>query len=148
MRSIVLLVCAGLAAACGRGVLPPASGKLASGTWGGDNAGLIVSDTVAHAHVGCTYGNFPAPVVLDQGGRFNVPGRYLLRAYPIAIGPPLPAQFAGIVTGNRLTFSVAVSDTVEKKLVVLGPVTVALGTEPRLGPCPICRAPPALPGTR
>ena len=139
-----LFVCAVAAGTCGRGLQPFAGDRLPTGTWGGDNAGLIVNDTVAHAHVGCTYGNFPAPVALDQDGRFNVPGDYLLRAYPIAVGPSLPAQFAGVVEGTRLTLTVAVNDTVQKKLVVLGPVTVTLGATPRLGPCPICQTPQSL----
>jgi hypothetical protein len=65
---------------------------------------------------------------------------YVLRAYPIHIGPDLPAQFSGQVRDNRLTLRVVVNDTVEKKTVNLGPVTVTLGREPQMGPCPICRA--------
>ena len=131
--------------ACGRSgssvVLPPAGVALATGTWGGDNAGLIVDDTIAHVHVGCTFGNFPAPVVLDESGRFNVSGSYMLHAYPIAVGPSSPAQLAGVLQANRLTLTVAVNDTVEKKLVVLGPVVVLFARDPKLGPCPICRVP-------
>jgi hypothetical protein len=69
----------------------------------------------------CTLGNFPLPTVVDDAGRFTVDGSYTLRAYPIAVGPPLPAVFTGAVSGTQLTFSVAVDDTVEKKLVPLGP---------------------------
>lgn len=116
-------------------------GKLSVGTWGGDNAGLIVNDTIAHAHIGCTLGNFPAPVTVDDEGRFTVSGSYVLRAYPVFIGPYHPAQFAGRIAGNRLTLTVTVSDTVEKKSVTLGPVTVTFGQEPRMGPCPICKRP-------
>jgi hypothetical protein len=36
---------------------------------------------------------------------------------------------------------VAVNDTIEKKLVALGPVTVTFGREPRMQQCPICRTP-------
>ena len=128
---------------CGSGetpTLPPAD-RLAMGTWGGDNAGVIVSDSVAHVHIGCTFGDFKMPVTLDQDGRFNVAGTYVLRAFPIVIGPSLPAQFAGLVEGSRLTLTVAVNDTVQKTLVVLGPATVTLGRDPRMGPCPICRTP-------
>ncbi|MBK8057479.1 MAG: hypothetical protein IPK33_06285 [Gemmatimonadetes bacterium] len=114
--------------------------QLALGTWGSDGAGVIVSDTLAHVHVGCTKGDFPRPMALDSG-RFNVAGQYILRAYPIQIGPPLPARFSGVVRGSLLTLSVAVEDTVERKLVVLGPITITLGREPRLGPCPICQLP-------
>jgi hypothetical protein len=113
-------------------------GNLARGTWGGDNVTLILEDVTAHVHVGCTNGDFPAPLTVDADGRFSVAGSYVLRAYPIQVGPSLPAQFAGVVDGRRLTFTVAVNDTVEKKLVVLGPVIVTFGEDPRMGPCPIC----------
>ncbi len=133
-----------LGGACGTSgpVLPPFTNRLSPGTWGGDNAAVIVNDAVAHVHMGCTYGNFPAPVPLDQNGRFSVPGEYLLRAYPIAVGPTMPAQLAGVIVAGTLTLTVAVNDTVEHTLVVLGPVTVTYGRTPRMGPCPICAVPP------
>ena len=133
----------GAAAACnGRsGTAGPSTNVLARGTWGGENAGAIVDDTIVHVHIGCTLGNFSPPMVIDGEGRFSVDGSYTLRAFPIAVGPPLPAVFTGVVNGNQLTLSVAVNDTVEKKLVPLGPVTVVHGREPRMQVCPICRKP-------
>jgi hypothetical protein len=65
----------------------------------------------------------------------------VLRAYPVQVGPELPAQFAGVVSGGTLTISVAVNDTVEKKLVAVGPVTVTFAREPHMQQCPICRTP-------
>lgn len=118
-----------------------AGGKLSVGTWGGERAGLIVNDTIAHVHVACTLGNFLAPVAIDENGRFTVTGRYVLRAYPVFVGPYHPAQFAGQVSGNSLTLTVTVSDTVENKTVTVGPVTVTFKQEPRMGPCPICTKP-------
>ncbi len=138
----LLAACAGSPSAAA-----PLPSQLALGTWGGDGAGVLVSDTLAHVHVGCTNGDFPRPVALDSG-RFNVAGEYILRAFPIVIGPPLPARFSGVVRGSLLTLSIAVNDTVEKKLVVLGPVTITLGREPKLGPCPICRLPGRMSGAR
>ena len=130
-------------AACngGRATGGTSADTLTPGTWGGENAAAIVDDTIAHVHIGCTFGDFRPPVALDQEARFNVEGSYTLRAFPVAVGPSLPAVFAGVVNGNQLTISVAVNDTVEKKLVALGPVTLVLGREPRMGPCPICRRP-------
>ncbi len=116
-------------------------GKLSVGTWGGENAGLIVNDTIAHVHIACTLGNFPAPVTVDDNGRFNVTGSYVLRAYPVFVGPYHPAQFGGQLNGDRLTLTVTVSDTVEKKTVTVGPVLVTFKQEPRMGPCPICKKP-------
>ena len=140
--ALVIAACSGQSVTGSAHILTP-------GTWGGENAGAIVDDTLVHVHIGCTLGNFPRPTVVDDQGRFSTDGSYTLRAYPIAVGPELPAVFTGVVTGNLLTLSVAVDDTVEKKLVPLGPVTVVLGREPRMQACPICRsiAKPGLPIT-
>jgi hypothetical protein len=113
-------------------------GNLLVGTWGGENVAVMVEDTTVHVHIGCTNGDFSAPISVDAEGRFSVAGSYVLRAYPIQVGPSLPAQLAGLVAGNQLVFTVAVNDTVEKKLVVLGPSTVTFKRDPRMGPCPIC----------
>ena len=125
----------------GSSLLPPSDGTLAVGTWGGDNSGVIVTESAVHVHVGCTFGDMPGNVHLDQDGRFTVDGSYVLRAYPIQIGPSLPAQFSGRVAGRTLTLAIAVNDTVEQKVVALGPITVVYGHDPEMGPCPICRAP-------
>src|SRR2546422_5869022 len=60
--------------------------KPVTGTWGGENAGLIADDTSAHVHIACTFGNVHQAIVLDAG-RFDVPGDYVLRAYPVYVGP-------------------------------------------------------------
>ena len=122
-------------------LLPPSDGVLAVGTWGGDNSGVIVTDSAAHVHVGCTFGDMPGNIQLDANGRFTIDGSYVLRAYPIQIGPSLPAQFSGRVSGRTLTLAIAVHDTVEGKVVALGPITVVYGRAPEMGPCPICRVP-------
>ena len=135
-RFLLLVVLAGCSDSS---LLPPSDDELAEGTWGGDNSGVIVTESVTHVHVGCTFGDIPGMVPLDASGRFTIDGSYVLRAYPIQIGPDLPAQFSGRVVGNRLTLMIAVNDTVEGKVVALGPITVVYGREPEMGPCPICR---------
>jgi hypothetical protein len=132
-----------LAVSCnGEGSLvPPGGGNLALGTWGGDNAGLIATDSLTHVHIGCTFGDIVGTVALDASGAFVRDGSYLLRAYPIAVGPTMPARFTGRVIGRTLTLSIAVNDTVEKKTVLLGPVTITYGKDGSMGPCPICRTP-------
>ena len=133
------IVAAGLlTTACSDGMLSPSDEQLALGTWGGDDAGVVATDSLTHVHVGCTYGDMPGPIPLGLDGRFTVDGSYVLRAYPIMVGPSLPAQFSGRVSGRALTLAIAVNDTVEKKLVALGPVTVVYGRTPSMGPCPIC----------
>jgi hypothetical protein len=136
----VLFVIAAFCIGCTRSdsVLPPDDTRLSLGEWGGKDAGVIVGDTTVHVHIGCTLGDFPAPVALDQNRRFSVAGSYVLRAFPVQFGPPLPAQFAGVVEGDRLTFTVAVNDTVEKKVVALGPVTVRYKQAANMQQCPIC----------
>jgi len=121
--------------------LPPADGAIAVGTWGGASAGMIVGDTAMHLHINCTYGDVSGRIPLDLSGRFDIIGSYMLRAYPIAVGPTLPARFTGRQDGANLTVTVTVNDTVQKKTVVLGPVVVTYGKEPRSIPCPICRKP-------
>jgi hypothetical protein len=118
-----------------------APGVIALGIWGGDSAGLIVSDTSAHLHIACTSGDVSGRVAVDASGRFDVAGSYRLREFPIAGGPPLPARFVGRLQGTVVTLSVTVDDTVEHQRVVRGPVVVRLGDPPRLGACPICRRP-------
>jgi hypothetical protein len=131
-----------IASSCGgSSVLPPSNDRLSVGTWGGDDSGVIVTADEVHVHIGCTFGDVPGTIPLDATGRFTVDGSYVLRAYPIQIGPSLPAQFSGRVIGRRLTLAIAVNDTVEKKVVALGPITVEYGRSPEMGPCPICRTP-------
>jgi hypothetical protein len=130
-----------LTATCSEGSLVSSDGHLTAGTWGGDNAGVIATDSVTHVHVGCTFGDMPGQIALDQSGRFTVDGSYVLRAYPVLVGPSLPAQFSGRVTGRTLTLAIAVNDTVQKKVIALGPVTVVYGRTPSMGPCPICLVP-------
>jgi len=76
-------------------------------------------------------------------GRFVVDGSYMLRAFPIAVGPTVPAQFSGQVVGRTLTLAIAVDDTIENQLVSLGPITVTFEREPTMANCPICQVPTA-----
>jgi hypothetical protein len=107
------------------------------GTWGGDNAGLIVSDTDVHVHIGCTLGDAVGPIHPDANGRFEATGTYNVDAYPVSRGIIHPAQFTGQITGLMMTLTVSLTDTAR----VLGPVTLIYGKEPKMGPCPICRVP-------
>lgn len=136
--SIALIVVIVTACSSPGANLSPFTGELALGTWGGNGAGLIVSDTSMHLHVGCTYGDVSGRVAVVNGD-FDVHGSYLLRAYPIAVGPTVPARFVGKVLGKTATITVTVDDTVQHQTVTEGPVVVTLGATPQLGPCPICR---------
>ena len=138
---ITLLMATLVTLACGEDLLIPSDGYLALGTWGGEGAGVIATDSVTHVHVGCTFGDVPGRIQLEPDGRFTISGSYVLQAYPVLVGPSLPAQFSGRVRGRTLSLAIAVNDTIEKKPVALGPISVVLGREPDLGPCPICAVP-------
>jgi hypothetical protein len=110
---------------------------VAEGTWGGDDAGLIVRNDGAHAHIGCTLGDAPVPIPLDGDGRFDVAAEWNVNAFPIDLGIVHPARITGSTDGHRLTFTVVLTDTGQ----TLGPVLVTFGREPRMQNCPICRIP-------
>ena len=108
-----------------------------TGTWGGDNAGLIVADNDVHVHIGCTLGDAVGPIRPAADGRFEAAGTYNVDAYPIDRGITHPATFSGQVVGQTMTLTVSLNDIAR----VLGPVTLTFGKEPKMGPCPICRVP-------
>jgi hypothetical protein len=114
---------------------PLAPNGAVQGTWGGENAGLIADDSSAHVHIGCTYGNIPQQIIPDAEGRFDVPGLQNITAHPVDLGVLHPARFSGRIQYSRMTLTVTLTDTA----VVLGPIQLAYGKEPRMGPCPICR---------
>ena len=126
-----------LVAACGASRLEP--GSVAVGTWGGEEAGLLVRPDGAHAHVACTYGDVVGPIPFDADGRFDVAAQWNVSAFPIDRGVFHDARLSGRITGRSLTFSARLDDTGQ----VLGPVVVTLGREPKMANCPICRTPKA-----
>jgi len=142
-RSITAMLGATIALACSSTStpLPPNDGFIALGTWGGDTAGMLVGDTAMHVHIGCTFGDVSGRIPLDAQGRFDVGGSYMLRAFPIAVGPSVPARFTGSLDANVIVITATIDDTVQKKTVVLGPVKVTYLVEPRMKTCPICRRP-------
>jgi len=107
------------------------------GTWGGDNAGLIVSNTDVHIHIGCTLGDAVGPIRTDTNGRFEATGTYNVDAYPVDRGITHPASFSGQIVGQTMRLTVTLTDIAR----VLGPVTLIYGKDPKMGPCPICRVP-------
>src|SRR5688572_24007641 len=120
--------------ACRSSTAIPSS--LARGTWGGDNAGMIVEETVVHIHIACTYGNAPRPGTLSNG-RFEITGSYNITAHPVDLGVFHPATIRGHVREDWMSFTVELSDT----NVSFGPVIVVYSREPRMQQCPICRNP-------
>lgn len=121
---------------------PDLPAAIPEGTWGGDDAGLLLSATSAHVHVGCTQGDFDAPIPVGGDGSFTAQGRYSHRyeLFPVGTGESHPATLTGSLDGNdRLTFTVRVTDGGEQ----YGPVLVRRGVDPAMQDCPICRLPEA-----
>lgn len=121
---------------CGDGPPTPIVVRL-DGTWGGEDAGLIVTDSLAHVHIGCTLGDASGPIFASPDGRFEAVGTYNIDAYPVDRGIIHPARFIGQIAGRMMTLTVELTDTT----VVLGPVLLIRDREPQMGPCPICRVP-------
>ena len=121
----------------------PGNPVLPAGTWGGKNAGMIVTDSGAHLHIGCTVGEVSVAIPLDDQGRFDVAESHNITAFPVNRGIFLPARLTGRTDLEQLalTLTVTIDDTVHHETVVLGPVRLRWGTEPEMGPCPICRTP-------
>jgi hypothetical protein len=141
LGGLLLLVAVVATLSCGSSSPVAADLLIPLGTYGGDSGGMIVGDTAMHLHIGCTFGDVSGRVPVTASGRFDVAGSYTLRAYPITVGPPVPARFTGTIDGDRVVVTATVDDTVAHQTVVRGPVSVRLGVEPKLGPCPICRRP-------
>ena len=114
----------------------PAEGPLPVGTWGGKDAGMIVTDSGAHLHVGCTIGEVAVPITVDEHGRFDVPESHNLTAFPVDRGIFLPARLTGHTDGSALSFTLTIDDTVHQKTIVLGPRPGAVGSAPRNGAVP------------
>ena len=133
--SVVGLLVASIA--CATATSTPAGNLVIQGTWGGDNAGLIVNLNDVHVHIGCTLGDANGPVTTDKNGHFEAVGTYNVDAYPVNRGIEHPAKFSGDVVGNTMSLTVTLTDTAR----VLGPVSLIYGKQPQMGPCPICRVP-------
>ena len=147
IASAAIAVVAALNCAAASPVVP-ADGLLPLGNYGGDSGAMIVGDTAMHLHIGCTFGDVSGRVPVGADGRFDVAGSYTLRAYPITVGPAVPARFTGTIDGDRVVVRATVDDTIAHQTVVRGPVSLRLGVEPKLGPCPICRRPVLTGATR
>lgn len=106
-----------------------------TGTWGGDDGGLIVTAEGAHAHIGCTLGDVTGAIPLDAEGRFDVDATWNVDAFPIDRGILHPARISGRTDGATLSLAVRLTDTHQD----LGPVFLTRGREPRMQNCPICR---------
>src|SRR5258708_39199810 len=96
-----------LVAACGASRLEP--GTVAVGTWGGEEAGLLVRADGAHAHIGRTYGDVTGPIPFDPDGRFDVAARWNVSAFPVERGGVQEARMSGRLSRRSPTFTAKLS---------------------------------------
>lgn len=138
MRLRVALVPALIAVAaflaCGRSdVLFAPGSHLPFGEWGADRVQFVTSDSVTEVTYWCVDGTFSGKIIPDATGHFVVNGSFS----PYAVFEKyMPAQMSGQVSGNTLTFAVAVNDTARKEVVSIGPATVKFGQHANLTVCP------------
>ncbi|MFI5231476.1 MAG: hypothetical protein ACHQSE_03075 [Gemmatimonadales bacterium] len=135
-RTKLLLALAAILAACAKDSPTAPATRLAFGDWGGNHAQVVATDSVTEVTYICTSGEFAGNIPLDVMGRFAVNGSFYPYAGPISGNGPMPAQFSGLVEGNTLTFAIAVSDTVEHRVISLGPQVVVLGEAANIVVCP------------
>jgi hypothetical protein len=103
------------------------------GEWGGYHVQVLASDSLTDVIDGCTGGTFAGNVRLNGVGFFSVDGSWV--PYFLT-SVAMPAQMSGQVTGNSMTFAIAVYDTIQKKVISVPPVTAVLGQPADIVVCP------------
>jgi hypothetical protein len=108
--------------------------RVPAGTWGGDHVGLEVTGDGAQLELDCARGTLRGPLRLDERGRFEVYGTYVLeRGGPEreGEGDGRPARYSGTCDGETLTLTVTIDNPRE----TLGPYRLTRGKTPRLTKC-------------
>jgi hypothetical protein len=108
--------------------------RLATGVWGGQHISFAVSSKGAKIEFDCAHATVDRPIVLDQSGRFNIPGKqFQERGGPVRQGEQAgyPVVFSGEVKGKTLTLTVQNSSTKED----IGTFTLVHGAQPKLFKC-------------
>lgn len=98
-----------------------------TGQWGGASAQVTFTQDSTQVLVNCATGQFAGNVALDANGHFVTNGNWNQFFGPISLMGFMPAQLSGQVTGNSMTFAIAVNDTTRKQVSSIGPVTVVYG---------------------
>lgn len=122
--SVVLLACAS------DGVTNASPARVPTGAWGGANVRLLVNDQGATIEFACAHGTLDAPLELDRGGRFDVPGRFTREGGPEREGDAgQPVRYTGRTDGKELTLEVVFEKDRD------GPHALVLGASSRLFKC-------------
>src|SRR5262245_56546370 len=117
-------------------IVPPEPTKRPplKGNWGGEGAGIQITENGAQLFFDCAKGSIDVPITPDEDGRFEVTGRYVKEGP----GPTRPEQTQGVgarylgqLEGNTLTLSVRLTLSRD----VLGPYTLTRNRMPRVREC-------------
>jgi hypothetical protein len=103
-----------LSATCGGGPAAPGQQRLPSGQWGGQHAGMEVTDAGAQLEFDCAHGRIDQAITLSESGRFDVKGTYA----PERPGPrredentARTVRYIGQVNGKAMKLTIAASDS-------------------------------------
>ena len=102
------------------------------GDWGGEHVRLTVSDASATIEFDCAHGTLDAPLKVDDGGRFEVPGSFVREGGPVVPGREdrQDVRYAGKTDGRSLDLEVLRPDGER-----LGPFRLNIGERPKLFKC-------------
>ena len=114
---------------------PGAQARVSNGTWGGDHAGMEVTDDGATLDYDCAHGTIDEPLLLDGQGDFNVTGTHVTEHGGLQPGDGKadshPARYTGHVEGQVMTLTVTLTDTQEE----FGTFKLTFGASPRVVKC-------------
>jgi hypothetical protein len=107
-----------------------------TGTWGGENAKVVVADGRVSFEFNCAGGQ-SGGINLAADGSFRLEGTYFSESGgPSVAGEPppasLPAVYKGTITGQTMTFTIEINGA---SLPEGGPYVVVLGAAPKLDKC-------------
>lgn len=108
--------------------------QVPAGSWGGQHVALAVTVDGGSLEFDCAHATIGEPLRLEDG-RFSVAGVYVREPRgPERVGEPEdshPARFEGTLEGDRLTFTVRLTDGGE----TIGSFTVVQGARPLVFKC-------------
>ncbi|MCA1634525.1 MAG: hypothetical protein LC802_12730 [Acidobacteria bacterium] len=112
-----------------------ASGRVASGVWGGQHIRMNVRADGASVEYDCAHGTIDETLELDNEGRFDAKGTHVREGPgPIRVGKlprSRPARYTGRVGGDEMSLTLTLTDTSQE----IGTYTLTRGSEGFIRKC-------------